>query len=246
MRGKLDTKQRIAKALSRAGVASRRQVEKLVLGGRVSVNGDVINDPATKVALIDKILVDGKLVALPQNSRIWRYNKPIGLVTSNSDEKGRATIYDKLPKTLPRTMSVGRLDLQSEGLLLLTNDGELKRYLELPTSELVRRYRVRAHGVHNEKLISKLRAGIQIDGQKFRPMSVRLDKIQGSNMWYAVALKEGRNREIRRAFSQINLSVNRLIRISFGPFELGALPKGAVEEVPPTVHIEGWGSVAGA
>ena len=158
----MDTKQRIAKALSRAGVASRRQVEKLVLGGRVSVNGDVIDDPATKVALIDKILVDGKLVALPQNSRIWRYNKPIGLVTSNSDEKGRATIYDKLPKTLPRTMSVGRLDLQSEGLLLLTNDGELKRYLELPTSELVRRYRVRAHGVHNEKLISKLRAGIQI------------------------------------------------------------------------------------
>ena len=142
LRGKLDTKQRIAKALSRAGVASRRQVEKLVLGGRVSVNGGVINDPATKVALIDKILVDGELVALPQNSRIWRYNKPIGLVTSNSDEKGRDTIYDKLPKTLPRTMSVGRLDLQSEGLLLLTNDGELKRFLELPTSELARRYRV--------------------------------------------------------------------------------------------------------
>ena len=241
----MDTKQRIAKALSRAGVASRRQVEKLVLGGRVSVNGDVIIVPATKVALIDKILVDGELVALPQNSRIWRYNKPIGLVTSNSDEKGRATIYDKLPKTLPRTMSVGRLDLQSEGLLLLTNDGELKRFLELPTSELARRYRVRAHGVHNEKLISKLRAGIQIDGEKFRPMSVKLDKIQGSNIWYAVALKEGRNREIRRAFSQINLSVNRLIRISFGPFELGTLPKGDVKEVPPTVFIKGWGSVAG-
>ena len=245
MRGKLDTKQRIAKALSRAGVASRRQVEKLVLGGRVSVNGDVINDPATKVALIDKILVDGELVALPQNSRIWRYHKPIGLVTSNSDEKGRDTIYDKLPRNLPRTMSVGRLDLQSEGLLLLTNDGELKRHLELPTSELVRRYRVRAHGIHNEELISKLRIGIQIDGEKFRPMSVSLDKIQGSNIWYTVALKEGRNREIRRAFSQIDLRVNRLIRISFGPFELGTLLKGDVEEVLPTVYIEGWGPVAG-
>ena len=241
----MDTKQRIAKALSRAGVASRRQVEKLVLGGRVSVNGVIINDPATKVALVDKLLVDGKLVALPQNSRIWRYHKPIGLVTSNSDEKGRDTIYDKLPRNLPRTMSVGRLDLQSEGLLLLTNDGELKRHLELPTSELVRKYRVRVNGIHNEELISKLRAGIQIDGEKFRPMSVSLDKIQGSNIWYTVALKEGRNREIRRAFSQIDLSVNRLIRISFGPFELGTLLKGDVEEVPPKVYIEGWGSVAG-
>lgn len=244
MRGKLNTKQRIAKALSRAGVASRRQVEKLVLEGRVSVNGVVINDPATKVIQLDEIIVDNKLVGVPQTSRVWRYHKPAGLVTSNSDEKGRDTIYDKLPRTLPRTMSVGRLDLQSEGLLLLTNDGELKRHLELPTSELLRRYRVRANGTHDEDSIFKLRAGMKVDGENFRPMSVDLDKIQGSNIWYTVALKEGRNREIRRAFSQINLCVNRLIRISFGPFELGTLLKGEVKEVPSTVFIEGWGSVA--
>ena len=240
----MDTRQRIAKALSRAGVASRRQGEKLVFAGHVSVNGIVVTDPATKVTQVDKILVNGNLVGCPQKTRMWRYHKPAGLVTSNSDEKGRQTIYDKLPKTLPRVMSVGRLDLMSEGLLLLTNDGELKRHLELPTAGFLRRYRVRANGIHNEGSIHKLRVGIRIEGENFRPMMVKLDKIQGSNVWYTVALKEGRNREIRRAFDAIDLNVNRLIRISFGLFELGTLRKGEIEEVSTTVVIEGWGTIA--
>ena len=241
----METKQRIAKALSRVGVASRREVEKLVLAGQVSVNSVVITDPATKVVESDKIMVNGKLVGSPQNSRIWRYHKPAGLVTSNSDEKGRETIYDKLPKNLPRTMSIGRLDLPSEGLLLLTNDGELKRHLELPVAGFLRTYRVRANGVHNEKSIDKLRNGISVEGESFLPMVVKLDKVQSSNVWYTVSLKEGRNREIRRAFDQINLNVNRLIRISFGPFELGNLRKEEIEEVSTLTHIEGWGAVAG-
>ena len=241
----METSQRIAKALSRVGVASRREVEKLVLAGQVSVNGMVIIDPATKVAKIDKIAVNGKLVGSPENSRIWRYHKPAGLVTSNSDEKGRKTIYDKLPKNLPRTMSIGRLDLPSEGLLLLTNDGGLKRHLELPAAGFLRTYRVRANGVHNEKSIDKLRNGIRVDGENFLPMGVKLDKVQSSNVWYTVSLKEGRNREIRRAFDQINLNVNRLIRISFGPFELGNLRKEEIEEISPLTFIEGWGAVAG-
>jgi 23S rRNA pseudouridine2605 synthase len=244
MRGKLDTTQRIAKALSRAGVASRRQVEKLVMAGQVSVNGLVITDPATKVAKTDKIAVNGNLVSCPQNTRIWLYHKPSGLVSSSSDEKGRETIFDKLPKNLPRLMSIGRLDLPSEGLLLLTNDGELKRHLELPATGFLRTYKVRANGKHSEVSINKLRGGIVVEGENFRPMEVKLDKVQGANIWYTVALKEGRNREIRRAFSQINLSVNRLIRTSFGLFELGTLGKGEVKEVHPMTFIEGWGKLA--
>ena len=239
----MDTKQRIAKVLSRAGVASRREVEKLVLAGEVSVNGALISDPATKVGSLDRIKVSGEVVGPPQNTRMWRYHKPAGLVTSDSDEKGRKTIYENLPRSLPRVMSVGRLDLQSEGLLLLTNDGELKRYLELPSMGFSRTYRVRANGMHSERSVEKLRRGILIEGENFRPMAVKLDKTQGSNVWYTVTLKEGRNREIRRAFSQIDLKVNRLIRISFGLFELGTLLKGEIEEVSPMVLIKGWGTL---
>ncbi len=230
--GKMDTMQRIAKFLSRAGIASRRDAEKLVQQGSVNVNGLVLHDLATKVLYTDRIEVNGILVNAVDRTRLWRYHKPTGLVTSNSDEKGRSTIYDKLPKNLPRVMSIGRLDINSEGLLLLTNDGELKRHLELPSMEFERKYRVRVNGTHNERNLDKLRLGMVIDGENFRPMRITLDKVKGSNVWYNVVLKEGRNREIRRAFFQIKMRVNRLIRISFGDFQLGLLSKGKIVEVP--------------
>ena len=231
----MDSLQRIAKALSRAGIASRRKAEQLVLDGEISVNGVVINDLATKVNSGDKIRFKGKLVSPPDNTRLWRYYKPIGLVTSHSDEKGRPTIYEKLPENLPRLMSIGRLDIASEGLLLLTNNGEFKRHLELPSNGFVRKYRVRANGTHSESLLDKLRKGLFIDNTKFRPMEVVLDRINGANVWYHVSLREGRNREIRRSFDQINMTVNRLIRISFAGLDLGILDKGEIVEVPKKI-----------
>ena len=231
----MDSLQRIAKALSRAGIASRREAEKLVLNGEISVNGVVINDLATKVNSEDKIRFKGKLVSTPDNTRLWRYYKPVGLVTSHSDEKGRPTIYQKLPENLPRLMSIGRLDIASEGLLLLTNNGEFKRHLELPSNGFVRKYRVRANGTHSESLLDKLRKGLFIDNTKFRPMEVVLDRINGANVWYNVSLREGRNREIRRSFDQINMTVNRLIRISFAGLDLGILDKGEIVEVPKKI-----------
>ena len=236
----MDTPQRIAKILSRAGIASRRQVEKLVIKGSIIVNGVLINDPATKVKISDKIEVNGELITGPDVTRLWRYHKPTGLVTSTFDEKGRRTIYDSLPTNLPRLMSIGRLDIASEGLILLTNDGSFKRYLELPSEGFVRKYRVRAKGFHDEESLNRLRQGLIVNGEKFRPMVVSLDKIQGSNVWYNVALTEGRNREVRRAFQQINMVVNRLIRVSFGVFELGLLSKGNIEEVPATLFLDSW------
>ena len=231
----MDSLQRIAKALSRAGIASRREAEKLVLNGEISVNGVVINDLATKVNSEDKIRFKGKLVSTPDNTRLWRYYKPVGLVTSHSDEKGRPTIYQKLPENLPRLMSIGRLDIASEGLLLLTNNGEFKRHLELPSNGFVRKYRVRANGTHSESLLDRLREGLSIDNTKFRPMEVVLDRINGANVWYNVSLREGRNREIRRSFDQINMTVNRLIRISFAGLDLGILDKGEIVEVPKKI-----------
>mgnify|MGYP001349484879 CR=1 FL=1 len=227
--------QRIAKTLSRAGIASRREAEKLILNGEISVNGVVINDLATKVNSKDKIRFNGKLVSAPDSTRLWRYYKPVGLVTTHSDEKGRPTIYEKLPENLPRLMSIGRLDITSEGLLLLTNDGEFKRHLELPSNGFVRKYRVRANGTHSELLLDKLRKGISIDNKKFRPMEVVLDRINGANVWYNVSLTEGRNREIRRSFDQISMTVNRLIRTSFAGLDLGILDKGDIVEVPKQI-----------
>ena len=227
--------QRIAKTLSRAGIASRREAEKLILNGEISVNGVVINDLATKVNSKDKIRFNGKLVSAPDSTRLWRYYKPVGLVTTHSDEKGRPTIYEKLPENLPRLMSIGRLDIASEGLLLLTNNGEFKRHLELPSNGFVRKYRVRANGTHSELLLDKLRKGISIDNKKFRPMEVVLDRINGANVWYNVSLTEGRNREIRRSFDQISMTVNRLIRISFAGLDLGILDKGDIVEVPKQI-----------
>ncbi len=222
---------RIAKTLSRAGIASRREAERMIEAGRVSVNGAVITSPALNVTPADRITVDGAPVGAPEPARVWLYHKPTGLVTSDSDEKGRETIYDALPADMPRVMSVGRLDLNSEGLLLLTNDGGVKRWLELPSTGWLRRYRVRVNGRPTEDVLEPLRQGIIAEGEPFQPMEVVLDRQKGANAWLTVGLREGKNREIRRAMDEIGLSVNRLIRVSYGPFQLGELKPGAVEEV---------------
>ena len=203
----------------------------MIEAGRVSVNDVKITSPALNVSEKDKITVDGKLVSEPEPPRMWLYHKPPGLVTTNRDEKGRETIFDKLPEDMPRVMTVGRLDLNSEGLLLLTNDGGIKRKLELPSTGWLRRYRVRVNGRPTDDTLEPLRRGITIDGERFQPMTVTLDRQQGANAWLTVGLREGKNREIRRAMEAIGLNVNRLIRISYGPFQLGELKAGEVEEL---------------
>ncbi|WP_299502867.1 pseudouridine synthase [uncultured Roseobacter sp.] len=222
---------RIAKVLSRAGVASRREAERMIEAGRVRVNGSQISSPALNVTDKDTITVDGKPIAAPEPPRLWLFHKPIGLVSTDSDEKGRDTIYSALPEDMPRVMSVGRLDINSEGLLLLTNDGGVKRKLELPATGWLRRYRVRVNGRPTDAALDPLRKGVTVDGEAFQPMAVTLDRQQGANAWLTIGLREGRNREIRRALAEVNLSVNRLIRISYGPFQLGELKQGDVEEV---------------
>jgi 23S rRNA pseudouridine2605 synthase len=222
---------RIAKVIARAGIASRREAEKIIAAGRVTVNGKTIDSPALNVTGKDRITVDGKPLAEPEPARLWLYHKPTGLVTKTRDEKGRATIFDELPEEMPRVMSVGRLDLNSEGLLLLTNGGEIKRKLELPSTGWVRKYRVRVNGRPTEDTFAPLRKGVTIDGERFQPMVISLDRQQGANAWVTVSLREGKNREIRRAMEHVGLNVNRLIRVSYGPFQLGDLKSGAVEEI---------------
>ena len=223
--------ERIAKVLARAGLASRREAERMIEAGRVRVNGDQILSPALNVTDADNIIVDGKPLKAAEPPRLWLYHKPAGLVTSDRDEKGRATIYDDLPADMPRVMSVGRLDLNSEGLLLLTNDGGIKRKLELPATGWLRRYRVRVNGRPSDATLDPLRKGITVEGEDFQPMTVTLDRQQGANAWLTIGLREGKNREIRRAMTAVGLSVNRLIRISYGPFQLENLKPGAVEEL---------------
>ena len=237
-----ENSERIAKRLARAGVASRREAERMILDGRISVNGKIIDSPALNVGPRDRILVDGKPLAKAEPTRLWRYHKPTGLVTTAKDEQGRPTVFDRLPEDLPRVMSVGRLDLNSEGLLLLTNDGELKRKLELPSTGWLRKYRVRVHGTPTEATLRPLAKGLTVDGERFKPMSVELDRQQGGNAWLTIGLREGRNREIRRAMEAVGLSVNRLIRVSYGPFQLGELPRGGLEEVRRKVLADqmGW------
>jgi 23S rRNA pseudouridine2605 synthase len=222
---------RIAKVLSRAGIASRREAERMIELGQVTVNGKVITSPALNVTPKDRITVAGQPVLEPDVARLWLYYKPDGLVTSTSDEKGRETVFDHLPPDLPRVMPVGRLDLNSEGLLLLTNDGELKRRLELPSTGWLRRYRVRVRGNPVDPDLEPLRKGMTVEGERFQPMIVSLDRVQGANAWLTVGLREGKNREIRRAMTAIGLTVNRLIRVSYGPFRLGDMEPGDVEEV---------------
>ena len=231
----MDTKppegDRIAKVLARAGVASRRDAEKMILAGRIAVNGKIIDRAALNITDADKVTVDGKPMTPPEPPRLWLYHKPIGLVTTTRDEQGRATIYDKLPPELPRVVTVGRLDINSEGLLLLTNDGGVKRQMELPSTGWLRKYRVRVNGRPTDVQLEPLRQGITVDGERFQPMTVIIDRQQGANAWLTVSLREGKNREIRRALQDIGLSVNRLIRISYGPFQLNTLKAGAVEEI---------------
>lgn len=233
--------ERIAKRLARAGVASRREAERMIEAGRVRVNGRVLASPAVNVAEADRITVDGKPLAAPEPPRLWRYHKPAGLVTSARDDKGRPTVFDRLPEDLPRVMPVGRLDLNSEGLLLLTNDGAIKRRLELPSTGWLRKYRVRVHGVPSEAALAPLIRGLTVEGERFQPMRVTLDRQQGANAWLTVGLREGRNREVRRALEAVGLVVNRLIRIGYGPFQLGELAPGAVEEVRAKVLAEQLG-----
>ena len=224
--------ERIAKRLARAGVASRREVERMIKAGRVAVNGKRLKSPALNVLPGDVILVDGKPVAAAEPTRMWRYYKPAGLVTSANDEQGRSTIFDHLPKRLPRVMTVGRLDLNSEGLLLLTNDGGLKRVLELPSTGWVRQYRARAFGTPEPERLARLADGIRVDGERFGPIQATIERQSGRNCWILVELAEGRNREVRRALEVAGLTVNRLIRTRYGPFALDKLQRGEVTEVP--------------
>ena len=227
--------ERIAKVIARAGVASRREAERLIADGHVRVNGQKIDSPALNVTPSDTITVKGRAIGPADPPRLWLYHKPAGLVTSARDEKGRPTVFDALPEDMPRVMSVGRLDINSEGLLLLTNDGALKRRMELPSTGWLRRYRVRLKGTPKDADFEPLRRGIEVDGERFQPMQVTLDRQQGANAWVTVALREGKNREIRRAMEAIGFTVNRLIRVSYGPFQLGTLKRGEVEEVRPRV-----------
>ena len=238
----------MAKALARAGVASRRDVERLIEAGRVAINGKVLSTPAVKVAPGDILTVDGAVVSDAEPTRMWRYHKPVGLVTTHKDPHGRPTVFEALAASapgLPRVISVGRLDLNSEGLLLLTNDGSLTRALELPTTGWMRRYRARAHGRTDQAKLDRLKDGITIDGVRFGPIEAKLDKVKehrdgttAANVWITVSLSEGKNREVRKVLEHLGLKVNRLLRLSYGPFQLGVLGVGQVEEIGPRVIRE--------
>lgn len=230
--------ERIAKWLARAGVASRRDAEKLIEAGKVRLNNETVAHPATFVTAGDLVTVDGQLVEGAERTRLWRYHKPDGLMTTHRDPEGRATVFDHLPKAMPRVVSVGRLDLNSEGLLLLTNDGALARRLELPSNGWLRRYRVRVFGSPTPALLGSLANGVTVDGTRYGPIEAGLDSRKGDNCWLTVSLREGRNREVRRVMAHLGLSVTRLIRVAYGPFQLGLLPRGAVEEVPVKVLRE--------
>jgi 23S rRNA pseudouridine2605 synthase len=224
--------ERVAKTIARAGLGSRREAEAWVAAGRVAINGAVIASPAVNVTARDKVTVDGKALPARERTRLFLHHKPRGLVTTSADPEGRPTIFGGLPKDLPRLITVGRLDLNTEGLLLLTNDGGLARVLELPETGWLRRYRVRAHGKVTQAALDGLRDGIEVDGVRYGPIEATLDREQGSNNWLTFAMREGKNREIRNVLGALELQVNRLIRVSFGPFQLGELADGAVQEVP--------------
>jgi len=234
--------ERIAKWLARAGVASRRDAEKLIAEGRVRLNNTVVTHPATFITPGDLVQVDRKLVGEPEPTRLWRYHKPEGLVTTHRDPEGRPTVFQKLPANLPRVVSVGRLDLNSEGLLLLTNDGALARRLELPSTGWQRRYRVRVHGPVDQQALAALAGGVTVEGVRYGPITAGLDSRKGENAWLTVALGEGRNREVRRVMTHLGLQVTRLIRVAYGPFQLGNLERGAVDEVPRKVLREQLGT----
>jgi 23S rRNA pseudouridine2605 synthase len=234
--------ERVAKLMARAGLCSRREAERWIAGGRVSLDGRVLESPAVVATAENDLRVDGKPIPQREPARLWRYHKPAGLVTTHRDEKGRPTVFERLPPELPRVVSVGRLDLTSEGLLLLTNDGGLARALELPSRGWIRRYRVRVHGLVEAPRLRSLEKGLMLDGVSYGPIRADLERAQGSNAWLTMALQEGKNREIRRVLTHLGLDVTRLIRIAYGPFQLGHLARGGVEEVPRRVLREQLGT----
>jgi 23S rRNA pseudouridine2605 synthase len=223
--------ERIAKVIARAGLASRRVAETWIAAGRVAVNGETIASPARNVTVADRITVDGEPLPVRERTRLFLYHKPRGLVTTHADPQGRPTIFAKLPQDLPRLVSIGRLDINTEGLLLLTNDGGLARVLELPSTGWLRRYRVRAHGRVSQQALDHLHSGVVIDGVRYGPIEARLEREQGSNVWLIFAIREGKNREVKNVLGHLGLAVSRLIRVSFGPFQLGELAEGEIAEV---------------
>lgn len=230
--------ERIAKYLARAGVASRREVERMIEAGEVRVDGVKLTSPAFKVTGRELIKVGRRTIHAPEPTKLWRYHKPSGLITTTTDPAGRRTVFDELPRSLPRVVTVGRLDLTTEGLLLLTNDGELARALELPKNEISRTYRVRAHGDVTPEKLEALKKGITVDGVDYQPIEAVLDRETGANNWLTVTLTEGKNREVRKALESLDLMVNRLIRVAYGPFLLEDMKPGTVEEVPEQLMHE--------
>lgn len=232
---------RIAKVLARAGVCSRRAAEVLITEGRVSVDGEILRSPAINVKPGQDIRVDGMRIPSAEPPRMWRYHKPRGVLSTSRDPQGRPTLFEALPKDLPRVVSVGRLDFNSEGLLLLTNDGELARRLELPASGLTRRYRVRAFGRPDQAALDRLREGVSIEGLRYGPIHATVERASGDNCWIGVALREGKNREVRNVLAHLGLQVNRLIRVSYGPFHLGDLKPGEAAEISRDMVMEQLG-----
>jgi 23S rRNA pseudouridine2605 synthase len=230
-----DDTMRIAKRIAQAGVCSRREAERLIAQGRVAVDGRVLDSAALDVGPDTHVTVDGKPLPGRQPTRAWRYHKPKGRVTTHRDPEGRPTVFEALPDDIPRVISVGRLDLNTEGLLLLTTDGELARHLELPATGWLRRYRVRARGRVDQARLDALKGGVTIEGVRYGGIEARIDTVQGANVWLTVGLREGKNREVRKLMEHLGLAVNRLIRVSFGPFALGDLEVGQVEEIKPRV-----------
>lgn len=238
--------QRIAKLLARAGVASRREVERMIAAGRIAINGTIIDTPATFLADLSGVSVDGKTVGKAEKTRVFAFHKPTGLLTAERDPKGRPTIYtalrNALPENSPRLMPIGRLDMNTEGLLLLTNDGALKRKMELPSSQVERSYRARAFGDVTQQQLEALIEGITLGGVHYGPINANLERRTGKNQWIALTITEGKNREVRRVLEHLGLKVSRLIRTSFGPFALGDLPRGSAQEIPAheLEKFRGW------
>lgn len=233
---------RIAKAMAKAGLCSRREAERWIEAGRVCVNGKVLDTPAVTVTPGDTVTVDNKPLPRAEGVRLWRYHKPRGLMTTHNDPEGRRTVFDALPKDMPRVISIGRLDYATEGLLLLTTSGDLARHMELPATGWLRRYRVRAKGAVTQDALQALKGGVEIEGVRYSGIEAQLDRAQGANVWLTMGLREGKNREVKRVAAHLGLDVNRLIRTSFGPFALGELTPGQVEEVKPRILADQLGA----
>ncbi len=234
--------ERIAKFIARSGVCSRRQAEEIIRQKRVTVNDEIVESPAFNVEGDEKILIDGEKLPQIEHTRLWLYHKPSGLLTTHKDTENRATVFDNLPPEMPRVISVGRLDLNSEGLLLLTNSGALSRQLELPENGWKRRYKVRVHGFVDKKKLAELEKGVTIDGVEYEKVKIEFEGQNSANAWLTITLSEGKNREVRKLMKYIGLEVSRLIRLSYGPFQLGSLKRGEVKEVPQKVLKEQLGS----